>query len=83
MRPVPVLVDAVFRPRSATLLREELRFRSEAPVWVRELALVAGAFVFLTVMAQIVVPLPFTPVPLSLSTLAVVVTGAALGPGRA
>src|SRR5690606_23621109 len=33
--------------------------------------------------AQLVVPLPFTPVPLSLSTFAVLLTGLALGPRRA
>ncbi|GLZ50247.1 biotin biosynthesis protein BioY [Actinomycetospora sp. NBRC 106375] len=40
-------------------------------------ALVVGA------SAQVVIPLPFTPVPLTLQTLAVLVVGAAAGPVRA
>lgn len=50
---------------------------------VRDAALVVGATAFLTVAGQLVIPLPFTPVPLSLATFAVVLSGAALGPARA
>lgn len=49
----------------------------------RDVALVAGATTLLAVAAQVTVPLPFTPVPLSLATFAVVLSGAALGPARA
>ncbi|MGM0385751.1 MAG: biotin transporter BioY [Actinomycetota bacterium] len=50
---------------------------------VRDAALVVSATALLTVAGQLAIPLPFTPVPLSLATFAVVLTGAALGPARA
>ncbi len=49
----------------------------------RDAALVAGSAVFLGIVGNVAVPLPFTPVPLSLATFAVLLTGAALGPWRA
>ena len=47
--------------------------------WVRDAALVTGAALLIGVSAQISIPLPFTPVPLTGQTLAVLLTGAALG----
>lgn len=56
------------------------------PAWparaLRESALVVGSAALLAVLAQVVVPLPFTPVPLTLSTFGVILLGAALGPRR-
>ncbi len=49
---------------------------------VRDMVLVVGAAALTGVAAQIAVPLPFTPVPLSLQTLTVLLAGAALGPMR-
>ena len=49
---------------------------------LRDLALVGGAAALTGVAAQIAVPLPFTPVPLSLQTFTVLLAGAALGPVR-
>lgn len=49
---------------------------------VRDVALVVGAAALTGVAAQVAVPLPFTPVPLSLQTLTVLLAGAALGPLR-
>lgn len=46
---------------------------------VRDAALVAAGTGFVAVASQIIIPLGFTPVPLSLSTFAVLLTGAALG----
>ena len=48
----------------------------------RDIALTLGGTAFITVAGYIAVPLPFTPVPLSLATFAVLLTGAALGPLR-
>ena len=45
----------------------------------REVALVAGGAALTGVAAQIAIPLPGTPVPLTLQTFAVLVVGAALG----
>jgi biotin transport system substrate-specific component len=50
---------------------------------VRDLALVAGAASLTGLCAQVAIPLPFTPVPISLQTFAVLLSAAALGPTRA
>jgi biotin transport system substrate-specific component len=50
-----------------------------AQTWVRNLVLVAGGAAFVGLAAQIAIPLPFTPVPLTLQTFAVLLAGAALG----
>lgn len=50
---------------------------------IRDAALVVVGTAFLIVAGQIAVPLWFTPVPLSLATFAVLLTGATLGPARA
>ncbi len=47
--------------------------------WVRQLALIGGAAAFVGLSAQIAIPLPFTPVPLTLQTFAVLLSAAALG----
>lgn len=49
----------------------------------RDVALVVAGLALLVVAGQITIPLWFTPVPLSLATFAVVLTGAACGPWRA
>ena len=49
---------------------------------VRDIALVVGAAVLTGIAAQISIPLPFTPVPISLQTFTVLLAGAALGPIR-
>jgi len=48
----------------------------------RDVLLVLGAAGLTGVAAQIALPLPFTPVPISLQTLTVLLSGAALGPAR-
>lgn len=50
---------------------------------VRDLALVATSAAFVGLCAQAAIPLPFTPVPISLQTFAVLLSAAALGPARA
>jgi biotin transport system substrate-specific component len=49
---------------------------------VRDVALVVGGSAFIGLLAQFAIPLPNTPVPLTLGTFAVLLTGAALGPVR-
>jgi biotin transport system substrate-specific component len=49
---------------------------------VRDLLLVAAAAVLTGVAAQVAIPLPFTPVPITLQTFTVLLAGAALGPAR-
>lgn len=71
MTAVPVLADLL--PRRAGIARASL---------VRDAALVVGGAAFLAAVAQVVVPLPFTPVPLTLATFGVMLLGAGLGPAR-
>lgn len=47
--------------------------------WVRDLALVVGGTLFIAVSAQVSIPLPFSPVPVTGQTFAVLLTGAVLG----
>jgi biotin transport system substrate-specific component len=47
--------------------------------WVRGLALVVGFSLLPALAAQVAVPLPFTPVPITMQTFAVLLTGALLG----
>ena len=61
---IPTLVDRTF-PRVDRRLRD--------------IGLVLGGSLFVTALAQVRIPLPFTPVPLTGQTLAVLVIGAALG----
>lgn len=48
----------------------------------RDAALVVGGAALVAGLGQAAVPLPFTPVPLTLGTFAVLLVGAALGPAR-
>ena len=49
---------------------------------VRQIALVAGATLFIALCARISLPLPFTPVPLTLQNFGVLLVGLALGSRR-
>jgi biotin transport system substrate-specific component len=56
--------------------------RPQASVITRNVAFVVGASLFVALCAQVSVPLPFTPVPLSLVNFAVLLVGLALGSKR-
>src|SRR5207237_7451408 len=47
--------------------------------WVRSVVLVVAFSLFVALAAQVAVPLPWTPVPLTAQTFAVLLTGALLG----
>lgn len=51
--------------------------------WLRDLILIVLGTLFVAALAQVKVPLPFTPVPLTGQTFAVLLVGAALGSKRA
>ena len=51
-------------------------------VWVKQLAVVMGASAVIAVCARLVVPLPFTPVPLTLANFGVLLVGLSLGSKR-
>ena len=67
---------------SSPVLAEVLRPSARVPARIYDAALIAGFSLVLAVAAQISIPLPFTPVPVTLQTLAVVLTGALLGSRR-
>ena len=67
---------------SSPVLAEVLRPSTKVPARIYDAALIAGFSLVLAVAAQISIPLPFTPVPVTLQTLAVVLTGALLGSKR-
>jgi biotin transport system substrate-specific component len=50
--------------------------------WIYDAALVAGFSLIVALSAQVAIPLPFTPVPVTLQTLAVLMAGCLLGSGR-
>lgn len=50
--------------------------------FVRETSVVLGASLFIAALAQITVPLPFTPVPFTLQTLGLYLVASVLGPKR-
>lgn len=50
--------------------------------WVHTAAVVVGAALVTSLFAHLRIPLPFTPVPIVGTTFAVLLSGAALGPGR-
>jgi len=68
------------RPARSLTLADVAVSRSSA---YRDAALVAGASVVTALAAQVAVPLPWTPVPLTGQTFAVLLTGAVLGARRA
>ena len=66
---IPLLADTI-RPESGRL------------AWLFDAALIAGFSLVIGLCAQVAIPLPFTPVPVTLQTLAVLMAGCALGSGR-
>lgn len=56
--------------------------RDQQQAWWMEVALVVGASLFVALCARVTVPLPFTPVPLTLQNFAVLLVGLTLGSRR-
>jgi biotin transport system substrate-specific component len=56
--------------------------RAQSPAWWMQAALVVSASLFVALCARLTVPLPFTPVPLTLQNFAVLLVGLALGSRR-
>ena len=52
------------------------------PAWIRDLSLIVAASLLLAALAQVEIPLPFTPVPITGQTFGVLLIGAALGSRR-
>src|SRR5215468_5349354 len=50
--------------------------------WAKQVAIVVGASLFVALCARVTIPLPFTPVPLTLQNAGVLLVGLLLGPRR-
>ena len=59
-----------------------LRFFPRAASWLRDLTLIVLGSLFVAALAQVEIPLPFTPVPITGQTFGVLLVGAALGSKR-
>lgn len=73
-------MTAVIAPRP--VLADALPGLGRSSRLARESALVVAGTALLTLISQIAVPLPFTPVPLTLGTFGALFVGASLGPAR-
>ena len=58
------------------------RYFPRTAAWLRDLLLITISALFVAALAQVRIPLPFTPVPLTGQTFAVLLVGAALGSKR-
>ncbi|MGA2481437.1 MAG: biotin transporter BioY [Spirochaetia bacterium] len=67
---------------SSHLVADTLRPDGSRLAWLYDTALVAGFSLVVALSAQVAIPLPFTPVPVTLQTLAVLLAGCLLGSGR-
>src|SRR5579871_4379239 len=56
--------------------------QTRAAEWAKQGALVVGASLFVALCARVTIPLPFTPVPLTLQNCGVLLVGLALGSRR-
>lgn len=54
----------------------------QSSAWIRQVGLVIGASAVIAVCARLVLPLPFTPVPLTLANFGVLLVGLTLGSKR-
>ena len=68
---------------ASPLIADALRPASNRHAWIYDAALVAGFSLVVALGAQAAIPLPFTPVPVTLQTLAVLLAGACWEAGAA
>ncbi|MEY3696959.1 MAG: hypothetical protein RJA41_609 [Actinomycetota bacterium] len=74
--------DWKVRKMSTTTANPRVLVESISLTWVKNLLAVFTGTAFISLMAQVSIPLPFTPVPLTGQTLAVLLTAGALGTWR-
>ena len=67
---------------ASPLIADVIRPANTKTAWIYDTALVAGFSLVIALGAQAAIPLPFTPVPVTLQTLAVLMAGCLLGSGR-
>lgn len=67
---------------SSPLIADAIRPARARSAWIYDAALVAGFSLVIALCGQVAFPLSFTPVPVTLQTLAVLMAGCLLGSGR-
>ena len=72
----------VTEPLSSRVLADVLPQPSRSLEWAKQAGIVVGASLFVAVCAQVTVPLPVTPVPLTLQNFAVLAVALTLGSRR-
>jgi biotin transport system substrate-specific component len=73
----------VLGPQNPTVARPlDARPTDPAREWVKQVGIVVGASLFVALCARVTVPLPFTPVPLTLQNFGVLAVGLLLGSRR-
>ena len=85
MSVTPYEIDPARAPLSPAAVladRSDLARPGAIPAWAWDAALMVAAALLTALAARVVVPLPFTPVPVTGQTFAVLLTAAALGPWR-
>lgn len=75
----PVLGETTNMTKTAT---QVLSTHGRAAEWLRQGAIIVSASLFVALCARVSLPLPFTPVPLTLQNFAVLVVGMMLGSRR-
>src|ERR1017187_7407520 len=65
-----------------TALHTDASVSESTSSWIKQAAIVVGASAVIAVCARLVVPLPFTPVPLTLANFGVLLVGLTLGSRR-
>ena len=78
----PAQTEKEYYAMSDMTIAGRLRPHSQNLAWAYDGLLVLGASLALAVSAQVAVPLPFSPVPVTAQTFAVLLLAALLGPGR-
>jgi biotin transport system substrate-specific component len=63
----------------ANILAQE---RAQSHLWAKQAAIVISASLFVALCARVTIPLPFTPVPLTMQNFGVLIVGLALGGRR-
>src|SRR5215468_6134616 len=66
----------------ARLISQSLACPDRALHWAQQAAIVGGASLFVALCARVTLPLPFTPVPLTLQNFGVLMVGLCLGSRR-
>src|SRR5213075_777514 len=68
---------------TAKVATQTLEQQPRSVEWAKQAAVVIGASLFVALCARVTLPLPFTPVPLTLQNFGVLMVALLLGPNRA